>query len=622
MTSTDTTTGVPIQTSRSADVHSADAPTQLFAPAGDLSHRVHADEHPSDWWRHAVVYEIYPRSFADSNGDGHGDLRGARSRLAYLAHLGVDAIWFNPFYVSPLLDGGYDVADYRDIDPVFGSLAEVEALIRDCHAYGLKVIFDIVPNHSSWEHRWFKEALGTEPGSDAWARYHCVRGRGVDGQEPPNNWRSVFGGNAWTQIKTQAGQDSGWWYLHIFDSSQPDLNWDHPDVHAEFEDTLRFWFERGVDGFRIDVAHGLVKADGYPDYPEEAERAVHDHEGQLIDYVPLPHWDQDGVHEIYRAWRKIADEYSPARSFVGEVWVDTDSRRARYLRADEMHLAFNFSHLGAKWDAADIRERVSKPLGEDIAVGAPTTWVLENHDVPRVVTRYSGADVPGGNAGDEEGDGPRRLSPVTQDQFTVGTRRARAANLFMLALPGSAYIYNGQELGLFEVVDLPDEVRQDPVWFRTNGTVVGRDGCRVPMPWTTDAPTHGFGPTDSANSWLPQPSQWAQLSVSAQQGLAGSMLELFRAAIAIRKNHAAFGETSLTWRDDIRDAIAPNRADVLVVQMGDATDSGSQATVVLVVGAEPVARPAGELLLASQDLTEDSIPGETCAWFGRTPPQV
>jgi len=338
---------------------SPDAPEQLFAPAGDLSHRIHADEHGSDWWRHAVVYEIYPRSFADSDGDGHGDLRGARSRLAYLAHLGVDAIWFNPFYVSPLLDGGYDVADYRDIDPVFGSLAEVEALIRDCHAYGLKVIFDIVPNHSSWEHRWFKEALATDPGSDAWARYHCVRGKGERGELPPNNWRSVFGGNAWTQIKTQAGDDSGWWYLHIFDSSQPDLNWDHPDVHAEFEETLRFWFERGVDGFRIDVSHGLIKADGYPDYPAEAERAVHDHEGQLIDYVPLPHWDQDGVHEVYRAWRRVADEYTPSRSFVGEVWVDTDTRRARYLRPDELHLAFNFSHLGARWDAADIRERVT-----------------------------------------------------------------------------------------------------------------------------------------------------------------------------------------------------------------------------------------------------------------------
>lgn len=590
---------------------------QRFAPAIDMSHRVHADLHSDDWWRHAVVYEVYPRSFADSDGDGHGDLNGARSRLAYLAALGVDAIWFNPFYVSPLLDGGYDVADYRDIDPVFGTLADVESLITECHDYGMKVIFDIVPNHSSWEHRWFQEALATEPGSQAWARYHCVRGQGEHGELPPNNWRSVFGGNAWTQISSPAGEGTGWWYLHIFDSSQPDLNWDHPDVHEEFEQTLRFWFDRGVDGFRIDVSHGLVKADGYPDYPAEAERAVHDHEGQLIDYVPLPHWDQDGVHEIYRRWRAVANEYSPSRSYVGEVWVDTDSRRARYLRDDELHLAFNFAHLGAQWDAADIRARIEGSLSEDLAVGAPTTWVLENHDVPRVVTRYSGAALPSGNAGSEdEPGGLRRLAPLTDAQLELGTRRARAANIFMLALPGSAYIYNGQELGLFEVVDLPDEVRQDPVWFRTKGTVVGRDGCRVPMPWSAEkSEAFGFGPDGSRESWLPQPDQWSALSVSAQQGVEGSMLELMRAAILIRKGHAAFGETSLTWRDDIAAQIAPGRDDVLVVQLGDCEAPTAQALVVLVVGEEPVTRPQGELLVASGSVTSSQIPGHCCAWF-------
>lgn len=592
-------------------------PEQQHAPAVDLSSRVHADQQADDWWRSAVVYEIYPRSFADSDGDGHGDLRGARSRLAYLAALGVDAIWFNPFYVSPLLDGGYDVADYRDIDPVFGTLEEVEALIRDCHEYGMKVIFDIVPNHSSWEHRWFQEALATAPGSDAWARYHCVRGQGALGELPPNNWRSVFGGNAWTQIKDADGGDSGWWYLHIFDSSQPDLNWDHPDVHEEFEQTLRFWFDRGVDGFRIDVAHGLVKAPGYPDYPAEAERSVRDLEGQLIDYIPLPHWDQDGVHEIYRRWRAIANEYSPVRSYVGEVWVDTDSRRARYLREDEMHLAFNFAHLGSQWDAADMRGRITGSLSEDLAVGAPTTWVLENHDCPRVVTRYSGAELPSGNAGNEdEPGGLRRLLPLSAAQFEVGTRRARAGNLFMMALPGSVYLYNGQELGLYEVVDLPDDVRQDPVWFRTNGSVIGRDGCRVPMPWTsTHEEAFGFGPAGSTKSWLPQPKQWSSLSVQAQQGVDSSMLELVRGAIALRKSHAAFGETSLTWRDDVAAQIAPGRDDLLVVQLGHHEPGSPQALVVLVVGAEPVARPDGELLISSQPMDADGIPGETCAWF-------
>jgi alpha-glucosidase len=296
------------------------------------------------------------------------------------------------------------------------------------------------------------------------------------------------------------------------------------------------------------------------------------------------------------------------------VWVDTDSRRAKYLRHAELHLAFNFSHLGSQWDANDMRTRISGSLSEDLAVGAPTTWVLENHDVPRVVTRYAGGELPSGNAGSEdEPGGLRRLLPLTATQFEVGTRRARAGNIFMLALPGSAYIYNGQELGLFEVVDLPDEVRQDPVWFRTNGTVVGRDGCRVPMPWNASAPAHGFGPTDSEQSWLPQPAQWANLSVDAQQGVDGSMLELVRQAIGVRKSHGAFGETALTWRDDLAAHIAPNRDDVLAIELIGPQDA--KALVVLVVGSESVLRPQGELLVSSQPLTDMEIPGETCAWF-------
>ena len=589
---------------------------QQYSPAGELDHRVHADNHSNDWWRHAVVYEIYPRSFADSNGDGAGDLRGVRSRLAYLAHLGVDAIWFNPFFTSPLLDGGYDVIDYRDIDPVFGDMAEVEALIADCHSYGLKVIIDVVPNHSSWEHRWFKEALTTEPGSAAWARYHCVLGKGVNHELPPNNWRSVFGGNAWSPIKNTDGTDSGYWYLHIFDSSQPDLNWDHPDVHQEFEDTLRFWFDRGVDGFRIDVSHGLVKAAGYPDYPQHADRAKRSAGGEIIDFEPLPHWDQDGVHEIYRAWRRVANEYEPMRAFVGEVWVDTAQRRAKYLQHDELHLAFNFGHVGAKWDALDLRERINEALLHDKAVGAPTTWVLENHDVPRVVTRYAGVELPkssgDGDENESADDALRRLAVLTPEQRVVGTRRARAANIYMLSLPGSAYLYNGQELGLFEVVDLPPQFRQDPVWFRTEGKVVGRDGCRVPMPWRNAAPAYGFGPDGSTESWLPQPSAWGALSVQEQQGRADSMLELIRAAVHARKSHEAFGETDFIWRDDIAEAIAPGRSDVLVSEHGGA---GNRALVVLVIGTDPVDRPDGELLVASQSLTETHIPGETCAWF-------
>ncbi|HZN71583.1 MAG TPA: alpha-amylase family glycosyl hydrolase, partial [Micromonosporaceae bacterium] len=377
------------------------------------------------WWRHAVIYQVYVRSFQDSDGDGIGDLTGVRERLPYLVDLGVDAVWLTPFYRSPMVDGGYDVEDHRDIDPMFGTLADFDALLRDAHAAGLRLIVDLVPNHTSSAHPWFVEALASAPGSPARDRYMF--------RDAPNDWQSRFGGPAWTKVH------DGQWYLHLFDVQQPDLNWAHPEVAAEFESILRFWLDRGVDGFRIDVAHGIVKADGLPNM-----------EGWDASQGPAtPFFDQDGVHEIHRAFRKVLDEYSGDRLAVAEAWVTPAERVARYVRADELHQAFNFQFLLSSLSAESLREVIDESLAAYGQVGAPATWVLGNHDTVRPVTRYG------------------------------GLARARAAALLMLALPGSAYIYQGEELGLAEV-DLPDEALRDPMWERSGHTRRGRDGSRVP----------------------------------------------------------------------------------------------------------------------------------------------
>jgi alpha-glucosidase len=456
------------------------------------------------WWRDAVIYEVYVRSFADGNGDGNGDLAGARSRIGYLASLGITAIWLTPFYRSPMNDGGYDVADYRDVDPTFGTLADYDALVDEAHAHGLRVIVDIVPNHTSSAHRWFTEALAAAPGSAARGRYIFRPGRGTDGELPPNDWQSIFGGPAWTRTD---GPDREW-YLHLFDSSQPDLDWTNPDVHAEFEDVLRFWLDRGTDGFRIDVAHGMIKADGLPDVG--SERQI-----ELLGNAVLPYFDQDGVHDIYRRWRSILDGYDGERVAVAEAWVPNHARLANYVRPDELHQAFNFHYLTTDWNAADLRATITDALASAGAVGAPTTWVLSNHDVKRHVTRY--------------GDGE------------IGTRRARAAALLMLALPGSAYVYQGEELGLPEVLDLPEDALQDPVWRRSGYTDRGRDGCRVPLPWSGAEQPYGFS---TGTPWLPQPRDWAVRTASAQADAPESMLTLYRDALALRTS--LVGEP-MTW---------------------------------------------------------------------------
>ncbi|MFJ7585972.1 glycoside hydrolase family 13 protein [Streptomyces sp. NPDC097617] len=449
------------------------------------------------WWRDAVIYQVYVRSFADSDGDGIGDLRGVRSRLPHLARLGVDAVWLTPFYVSPQADGGYDVADYRAVDPLFGDLSDADELVRAAHAQGLRVIVDVVPNHTSEQHPWFRAALAGEPG--ARERYHFRPGRGPDGAEPPNDWESIFGGPAWTRVA------DGAWYLHLFAPEQPDLDWDHPEVAAEFASVLRFWLDLGIDGFRIDVAHGMVKAPGLPDIGRGAQAT-------LIGTEPLPFFDQDGVHEIHRSWRRLLDSYGGGRIGVAEAWAPTSERLALYVRPDELHQAFNFRFLNCPWDTAAMRTVIDESLAATTAVGAPTTWVLSNHDVVRHVTRYGG--------------GARGLA------------RARAAALLMLALPGSAYVYQGEELGLPEVADLPDRVRQDPAFLRTAGQDGLRDGCRVPLPWCGAEPPYGFGP---AGSWLPQPAGWGDLGVAAQTGDPHSTLELYRAALELRRAMPGLG---------------------------------------------------------------------------------
>ncbi|MEU7714099.1 alpha-amylase family glycosyl hydrolase [Micromonospora chalcea] len=531
------------------------------------------------WWTEAVIYQVYPRSFADSDGDGIGDLPGITSRLDHLAELGVDALWLSPFYPSPQADAGYDVADYRDVDPLFGTLADADKLIAEAKARGLRVIVDLVPNHTSSAHGWF-EAAAAAPGSPERQRYVFRDGKGPDGAEPPNDWVSVFGGPAWTRLP------DGQWYLHLFDSGQPDLNWDNPEVRAEFLDVLRFWLDRGVDGFRVDVAHGLIKQADLADWQEPQEILS----GSEVDKPRPPMWDQDGVHEIYREWRRLLDSYPGERILVAEAWVEPAERLARYVRPDEMHQAFNFEYLLAAWTAPAQYAVITRSLEATDSVGAPTTWVLSNHDVVRHASRL-GLGTAGGRANGVGVDDP-------QPDAALGLRRARAASLLMLALPGSAYLYQGEELGLPEHTTLPDEARQDPTWARSGHTERGRDGCRVPIPWEADAPSYGFGPTDA--SWLPQPSTWAEYALDRQRGVAGSTYELYRTALRLRREHAlARGPLRFLSSGD----------EVLTFTNGD-------LTVLTNFGAEAAPLPAGaQVLVSSAPLDGPAVPTDVTVWF-------
>ena len=535
------------------------------------------------WWRSAVIYQIYPRSFADSDGDGIGDLGGVRAHLPHLAALGVDTVWFNPWYASPQADAGYDVADYRAIDPVFGTLAEAEELIREAHALGIRIIVDVVPNHCSAEHPWFREALRTGPGSAARDLFWFRRGRGAGGELPPNNWRSIFGGPAWTRT-TNADGTPGDWYLHLFAAEQPDLNWENPKVREEFEDVLRFWFDRGADGVRIDSAAMLMKDTELADFDLDAPP------------FPHPYEDRDEVHDVYRAWRALADSYPQPRALIGEVWLPDAERFAAYMRPDELHTAFNFAFLGCAWEAGALRSVIDSTLAVHAPVGAPATWVLSNHDVPRHVTRYGRVDTSFTLE-------YRQLGAPTDR--SLGLRRARAALLLNLALPGSVYLYQGEELGLEEVEDIPHAVRQDPMFLRTHGENLGRDGCRVPLPWSGTRPPFGFSPPGAAGEpWLPQPDAWRDRTVEAQTGDPDSLLELYRRALAYRRKQPALGDGDFAW--------LPGPDAVLAFSRGP----DAAFTCVVNLSDRPVALPvAGTVVLGSGELTGDRLPPDTAVWM-------
>ena len=552
-----------------------------------------------EWWRSAVIYQIYPRSFADSDGDGIGDLPGITSRLESLVTLGIDAIWLSPFFTSPQKDAGYDVADYCDVDPLFGTLDDFSAMQSKAHELGLRVIVDLVPNHSSDQHEWFQQALAAPEGSPERDRYIFRDGTGPNGDLPPNNWESVFGGSMWTRVQ-RADESPGQWYLHIFDTTQPDLNWENPWVRAQFRDILRFWLDRGVDGFRVDVAHGMIKAAGLPDYTAPAEGGSMGGSGSVglepaisadQDHPTPPYWAQDGVHEIYREWHSVLEEYDGERVLCAEAWVEPLTKLARWVRPDEMQQAFNFSYLETAWSAPALHRIIDDSIAAFAGVGAPSTWVLSNHDVVRHASRLAlTAENPQG-----AGIGPK--SPGQPDPI-VGLRRARAATALMLALPGSAYLYQGEELGLPEVIDLPDSARQDPTWFRTNHERYGRDGCRVPLPWEAAAASYGFGPGSA--SWLPQPTTWAPYARDAQLGVDGSTLELYRSALAMRREHN-LGFGTLEWQAELGPAVATFR--------------NGPITVVANTGSVAVELPAGRIVLASEHISGSQLPGDTTVWM-------
>ena len=543
------------------------------------------------WWRDAVTYQIYIRSFADSNGDGIGDVEGIRSRLPYLKKLGVDAIWITPWYPSPQHDHGYDVADYMDIEPDDGTLAQAENLIKEAHEFGIKLIVDIVPNHTSSDHKWFQAALKAAPNSIERNRFMFRDGKGANGDLPPNNWEAVFGGPAWKRV-TEANGKLGQWYLHLFAVEQPDLNWENPEVVAYFAAVLRFWLDRGVDGFRIDVAHGMFKEAGFPDVKKDpaAEMLGTDHK---------PFWDQEGVHGIYRSWRKIFDSYSGDRMAVAEAWVSPASRIARYVRPDELQNSFNFEMLTTLWKADEIKEKINHSIDALAEVGAPTSWVFNNHDVVRSVDRL---DLGLTNHGDTT---LLRQGDPAQFNIIRGTLRARSAALMMLALPGGAYLYQGEELALPEVRDIPEARLTDPRWKMSGYLDRGRDGCRVPLPWSSN-PEGAFGFSNDESltpdkAWLPQSSWWGKFSVDSQDGLENSTLNMYREALAIRKVEQGLGDGDMEWIEAGPDVVAFERPG------GFACYINFGAAIQL---------PANsQILLASGATIGHTLPTDTAAWL-------
>lgn len=546
------------------------------------------------WWRDAVIYQVYVRSFADASGDGIGDLAGIRSRISYLSELGVDAIWLTPFYPSPQVDQGYDVANNFDVDPDYGTLADFDQLLDECHGAGIKVIIDIVPNHSSDQHEWFQSALKSEPGSLARSHYYFREGKGSDGALPPNDWQSIFGGPAWTRI-TESDGKMGQWYLHLFAPEQPDFNWDDQVVRSYFEDVLRFWLDRGVDGFRIDVAHGMVKDPALPDIGEVKT--------EMLEYTALPMWDQEGVHDIYRSWHKILAEYPGDRMAVSEAWISPATRMARYVRSDELSQSFNFDFLCTQWDAVDLRRVIDESLSAVKEVGAPASWVFNNHDVVRSVDRFA-LGLTAGRGGTTL---IRQGHPEKLD-IALGRKRAQAAALLMLALPGGAYIYQGEELALPEVRGIPEASLQDPTWRQSGFTDVGRDGCRVPLPWQQSARgAHGFSSNQSllpTQSWLPEPEWWGEYAADSQNAESASSLNMYRRALSIRHAHSGLGDGEINW--------LPTDEQVLMFERGDGF------VCVVNFGSHHLELPSDtSILLSSSSFSGRGVPIDTTVWLQR-----
>jgi alpha-glucosidase len=546
----------------------------------------HLAQPGSQWWRSGVIYQIYPRSFADSNGDGLGDLKGITSRLDSLAALGIDAIWLSPFYSSPQKDAGYDVSNYVDVDPIFGTLADFDELLEKAHSLGLRVMIDLVPNHSSDQHQWFQKALAAEPGSPERAFYHFKDGLGENGQLPPNNWVSMFGGPAWTRV-TESDGKPGQWFVHLFDSSQPDLNWANPQVQLEFENILKFWLDRGVDGFRVDQPHAMAKAASLPDHPYVEEAGAGFIEGR----ENPPMWFQEEVHEIFRNWRKILESYPGNRAMCGEAYVYPLSLMAKWVRPDEFHQTFNFRFLDAGWDPKKLVAAINESFEAFDGVGAPSTWVLNNHDVIRHASRFGG-DY--GRATASDGVGANQPQPDSK----LGLKVAKGATLFMLGLPGASYLFQGEELGLPEHTTLEDVYRQDPTFARTKGKRVGRDGCRIPLPWEPEGESSGF--SQSGKSWLPQPASYKDLSRSIQEQDPGSTLALYKTALSLRKQ-LGLGEGSFGW---------------LASHLGPDTlgYENSGVDVIYNFGVEPIDLSAYQVLIASEPVSGNQLATNQCAW--------
>ena len=557
---------------------------------------VHAPLPPRNqrpWWRDAVTYQIYIRSYADSNGDGKGDVEGIRTRLPYLKELGVDAIWITPWYPSPQIDHGYDVADYMAIEPDYGTLADAERLINESHEHGIKLLVDIVPNHSSDLHKWFQAALKAAPGSPERARYHFVDGKGAHGELPPNNWASVFGGPAWERVIEADGQP-GQWYLHLFAVEQPDFNWDSQDVRDYFIEVLKFWLDRGVDGFRIDVAHGMVKAAGLPDIVEA------DTDSEMLAAETRPFWDQDGVHAIYREWRKIFDSYPDDRMAVAEAWVSPASRIARYLRHDELANSFNFDFLSSPWEPESLKKMINRSMEALEEVGAPSSWVFNNHDVVRSVDRFDLGLIAGASNTTLERQGdPEKFN------LKRGTLRARSGALLMLALPGGAYVYQGEELALPEARDIPEDRVTDPRWAMSEHTDRGRDGCRVPIPWKKDsAGAFGFSSNPALTpeqAWLPQSHNWGNFAVDVQLDDPSSTLTMYRRALAIRHAESGLGDGPMTWINAGHHVLAFERPGEFAcyVNFGDPIELP----------------PHSHILISSAPIHDSKLPTDTAVWL-------